>query len=245
MSSLKFKLCVALAVVCMASYVAYLEVQASDESDEQIGEEAVWAASAQDLLQLKQICKNQAAPAYAECFIAHMPDFGASEEAVAFTQDYAQQNHGTVAILRGFYPMDAVDLGYVYFPASQDMQQGWLLLNGFPAVINVDNLDRLPRSVMEKHPAWVALHERYPTLKLFPDDGQRTPDTTPHMEELTDGGQRFVIEYPLRDGCRSCALVGHASFSFDFDPTGKLVLVRFVGVTPAQSVAAGSNTAAK
>lgn len=143
MSGLKFKLCVALAVICMASYVAYLEVQASDESDEQIGAEAVWAASDQDLLQLKQICKNQPGQAYVGCFIAHMPDFGASEEAVAFTQDYAQQNRSIVAILRGFYPMEAVDLGYVYFPASKDMQQGWLLLNGFPAVINVDDLDRL------------------------------------------------------------------------------------------------------
>lgn len=244
MSGLKFKLCVALAVICMASYVAYLEVQASDESDEQIGAEAVWAASDQDLLQLKQICKNQAAQAYVGCFIAHMPDFGASEEAVAFTQDYAQQNRGTVAILRGFYPMEAVDLGYVYFPASKDMQQGWLLLNGFPAVINVDDLGRLPQSAMEKHPAWVALHNTYPALKLFPDDSQRSPDTTPHVEELTDGGQRFVVEYPLRNGCRSCALVGNAAFSFDFDPTGKLVLVRFVGITPAQSTG-GSNTVTK
>lgn len=245
MSSLKFKLSVALMVICTASYVTYLEVQASDESDEQISSAAVWPASDQDLLQLRQICRNNPAQAYADCFIAHMPDFGASEEAVAFTRDYAERNHGTLAILRGFRPMDAVDLGYVYFPASKDIRQGWLLLNGFPAVINVDGLDRLPQSVMEKHPAWAALHKQYPTLKLFPDDGQRSPDATPEMEELPDGGQRFVIQYPLRNGCRSCALVGDAAFSFDFDPAGKLVLVKFVSVTPMQSAGHDRSTATK
>lgn len=233
MGSLKSKLFVALIVICTASYVAFLEVQASDESDEQISSEAVWAASDQDLLRLDQLCSNQAASNYSQCFVAHMPDFGASEEAVDFTQDYVQQNHGRLAILRGFYPMDAVDLGYVYFPAGKDVRQGWLLLNGFPSVINVDNLDQLPQSVMGRHPVWAELHKRYSALKLFPDDTVRSADAAPQMDELPDGGQRFIIQYPLRNGCRSCALVGHAAFSFDFDSTGKLILVRFVSITPA------------
>lgn len=233
MSSLSFKISVALAVICTASYVAYLEVQASDESDEQISSAAVWAVSDQDLLHMNEACAQDHAQSVAQCFIAQMPEFGASEEAVSFSRDYAAQNEGTLAILRDFRPMDSVDLGHVYFPDGHELRQGWLLLNGVPAVINVDDLDRLPLSVMEKDQGWIALRSRHAGIKLFSGDRERLPDATPEMQTLPDGGQRFVIEYPLRNGCQSCALLGHAAFSFDFDASGKLVTVKFVRVTPA------------
>jgi hypothetical protein len=232
MSSLRFKLSVALMVICTASYVAYLEVQASEESDEQIGFAAVWPASDEQLLQINRACAQSRTQDYAQCFIAQMPGFGASEEAVSFTRDYAEHNHGTIAILRGFHPMDAVDLGYVYFPAADEFRQGWLLLNGMPSVINVDDLNRLPQSAMEKDPGWTTLRSRYPQMKFFFDGSERKLDASPEMQTLPDGGQRFIIEYPLRNGCGSCALLGHAIFSFDFDGAGELVTVRFVSVTP-------------
>jgi hypothetical protein len=233
MSSLSFKISVAIAVICTASYVAYLEVQASDESDEQMSSAAVWAVSDQDLLHINESCAQDHAQSVAQCFIAQMPEFGASEEAVSFSRDYAAQHHGTLAILRDFRPMDSVDFGYVYFPDGRELRRGWLLLNGFPALINVDDLDRLPLPIMEKDPALLALHSRYPAINLFSGDREREPDATAEMQTLPDGGQRFVIEYPLRNGCQSCALLGHAAFSFEFDPSGKLVTVKFVSVTPA------------
>jgi hypothetical protein len=234
MTGLKFKLLVALMIVGTACYVAFLEVQASDDSDEQVSNAAVWSPTDQQIRSLDQQCRNNLAQNYSECFIASMPDLGASEEAVSFTRDYAEQNHGTVAILRGFHPMDAVDLGYVYFPAGHEMRQGWFLLNGFPSLINVDELDRLPETPMRNHPLWNELQKRFPKLQLSLDDSERLQDAVPQLERLDDGSQRFIIQYPLRDGCRSCALAGHASFSFDFDASGRLVVVRFVGIAPAQ-----------
>jgi hypothetical protein len=235
MTSLKFKLLVALMIVATGCYVAYLEVQASDDSDEQIGNAAVWAPSDEQLAMLNRDCRNDRTDGYAQCFIAKMPDFGASEEAVAFTRDYADQNHGTLAILHGFHPMDAVDLGYVYFPGGGEVRQGWLLLNGFPSLVNVDDLERLPEAQMEKHPLWGTLRSKFPHLQISLDDAERPAGTAPEMERLPDGSQRFIVQYPLRDGCRSCSLAGHAAFSFDFDASGRLVVVRFVSITAAQS----------
>jgi hypothetical protein len=232
MTSLKFKLFVVLMIVGTGCYVAYLEVQASDDTDEQISNAAVWSPSYRQLSQLDQDC-NRDLQGYAQCFIAKMPDLGASEQAVSFAHDYAEQNHGTLAILRGFHPMDSVDLGYISFPGGKEMTQGWVLLNGFPSLVNVDDLERLPESQMEKHPLWTTLHNQFPKLQISLDDAERQPDNIPKMERLSDGSQRFIIEYSLRDGCRSCSLAGHAAFSFDFDPSGRLVMVRFVSISPA------------
>src|SRR5262249_46401887 len=111
LSWLRVKLPVALLVLGLASYVVFLEVEANDESDEQIGPSAVWAPQAADLAQLNQACKTAQGQDYSRCFIEQMPSFGASPEAVSFTQMYAQQNRGVIAFLNGFRPVDAVDVG--------------------------------------------------------------------------------------------------------------------------------------
>jgi len=232
MTNMKLKLSIALAVICTASYVAYLEVQASDESDELISATAVWSPSDQQLSQLDKTCSSNP-QAYSDCFISHMPDLGASEEAVAFTRDYAEQNHGTIAILTGFHPMDEVDLGYAYFPAAREKKQGWFLLNGYPSVVNVDDQARIPESAMEKQPLWAAMQKQHPAVKMYFEDAERSTDKTPQTETLPDGSQRFIVEYPLRDGCSTCAVLGHAAFSFDFDASGELVTVRFVTIKQA------------
>jgi len=229
MTNMKLKLSIALAVICTASYVAYLEVQASDESDELISATAVWSPSDQDLAQLNKTCTSDP-QTYSDCFISHMPDLGASEEAVSFTRDYAAQNHGTIAILRGFHPMDEVDLGYAYFPSARERKQGWFLLNGYPSVLNVDDQTRIPEAAMEKQPLWAEMQQQHPAVKMFVDDAERGMDKAPQTETLPDGSQRFVVEYPLRDGCATCAVLGHAAFSFDFDASGELVTVRFVTI---------------
>jgi len=236
MTNMKLKLSIALAVICTASYVAYLEVQANDESDELINASAVWSASDQQLSQLDKTCASDP-QGYSDCFISHMPDLGASEEAVAFTRDYATQNQGTIAILRGFHPMDEVDLGYAFFPAGKERRQGWFLLNGYPSVLNVDDQARIPEAAMEKHPLWAEMQKQHRSLKMFVDDSERSMDRTPRTETLPDGSQRFIVAYPLRDGCSTCAVLGHADFSFDFDPSGELVTVRFVTITQSDNSA--------
>lgn len=221
----------ALVVLCLASYVVFLEVEASEDSNEQIGASAVWEPAQSDLAQIQQICAPQAEN-YSHCFIEQMAKFGAPADAVAFTQGYAEQNHGVVAFLKGFRPVDVVDVGYAYFPGGADFNGRWLLLNGTPAIINVDDLGLLPQAEMMKDPAYAALRRRYPHITLF--DGDRAPEALPAAETLPDGGQWFTIDYPLKDHCRARALLGRASFRFDFDPTGRFLGAAFLKVTPVK-----------
>src|SRR5262249_37338371 len=151
----------------LASYVVFLEVQASDQSDEQIGPAAVWNPEDRDLTQIDRNCKAGQGVNYSDCFITQMQSLGAPDDAIAFTRSYAKQNHGMIAFLKGFHPVDSVDIGYAFFPGGADFNQRWLLLNGNPEVINVDDLALLPQGDMVKDPAYAALRTRYPQISLF------------------------------------------------------------------------------
>ena len=230
---MRIKLPAALLILGLASFVVFLEVEASDDSDEQTGRSAVWTPPANDLARIRQLCKAARGSDFTGCFITQMSAFGASAEAIAFTRTYAEQNRGTIAFLQGFRPVDLVDVGYAYFPAGADFSQRWLLLNGSPAIIDVDDLSRLPQAEMEKDPAFGALRKRYPEVTLF--DGSRSSESAPEMQTGSDGTQEFTIDYPLKDHCRACATLGTARFSFDFDPTGRLVRTKFLEVRSAST----------
>src|SRR5262249_8941855 len=122
MSWTRINIPLALVIVALASYVVFLEVEASDESDEQIGASAVWSPEDTQLKEINQAC-GASGENYSQCFAEQMARAGASPEAVAFTQTFSQQNQGMVAFLRDFRPVDAVDVGYASFPGSADFRQ--------------------------------------------------------------------------------------------------------------------------
>src|SRR4051794_21285737 len=208
-SFLKFKLPLAILIVCTAAYVVFMEVQASDDSDELVSESAMWQPSSEELAQINYAC-NANVPGYAQCFIKQMSELGAPDESVSFTRQYAELNNGVIAVLEDFRPVDSVDLGYAYFPAASEAKHGWLLLNGIPSIINVDNPDLLPESQMEKDPQYAALQQSHGQARLLLDTAERSPDAAPEMVTLTDSNQRFLIPYSIKDGCRTCAVLGHA-----------------------------------
>jgi hypothetical protein len=229
-AKMKMPALVALALV-LASYVVFLEVQASSAPDALTGSSAVWQPAQNQLSAIQYACQSRG-EAYSECFLKLMASFGASEEAVSFTRNYSDQNHGAVAFLNGFRPAQVVDLGYAFFPSGAYFNQRWLLLNGAPDIIDVDNLSLLPQDQMAKDPDYAALRRRYPRVALF--DGDRSLDRMPSAETLPDDGQSFAVEYPLKDRCRACAVVGQATFAFNFDADGRLRNVSFLKAAAAR-----------
>lgn len=219
-------------VLLLASYVVFLEVQANGDSDDLIGPSAVWQPAQSELSAIQHTCVPRGR-AYSECFLKLMGDSGATEEAQSFSRNYAEQNRGVVAFLNGFRPEAVVDVGYGFFPSGADVTERWLLLNGTPGIIDVDNVALLPQAEMMNDPAYQALRQRYPHVTLF--DGDRSLDGMPDAAALPDDGQSFTVDYPLKDRCRACAVVAQASFSFNFDADGKLLNVKFLKITPATS----------
>ena len=59
MSPLKSRLLTALALICAASFVTFMEVKANEATDDQISIEAVWTPDSNSLNEIFQACKNQ------------------------------------------------------------------------------------------------------------------------------------------------------------------------------------------
>ena len=227
--SFRKRLAAVIAVAGVASLVTFLQVEANHETDDQIGDEAVWNAGKDDLRAIDQTCENSSAARYSECFIDQMGGY-ASSDAVAFTQMLASQKPQRLGYLTGMRESGIVDLGYVAYPGNTRPSRGWALMNGVPALINVDDLSLLPKAEMEKDAHFKALRNGHPTLQLAVSDEQRQPGSSPQIEALGEGGNRFVVPYSLKEDCTSCVPLARASFGFDFDAAGQFMGVKFLGI---------------
>ena len=75
----------------------------------------------------------------------------------------ASQKSRRPGYLTGMREYGIVDLGYVAYPGNAQPRQGWALLNGIPALINLDDVTLLPKSEMEKDAQYGALRKVIPT----------------------------------------------------------------------------------
>src|SRR6476646_10972213 len=200
MTLLKRRIAGALAVIGVASLITFLQVEANHETDDQIGEEAIWNAGAEDLKAINQACKPTDAARYRDCFIEQMGEY-ASSDAVAFTQMLVSRKSPRLGYLAGLKESGLVDLGYVVYPETGNTHQGWALLNGIPALINLDDVTMLPKSAMANNAAYVALRQSHPQMQLVVNDEQRKADASPQIERLPGEGERFIVPYSLQESC--------------------------------------------
>jgi hypothetical protein len=116
------------------------------------------------------------------------------------------------------------------YPGTQKLHQGWMLLNGLPALISLDDVTALPKSAMEKDSQYAALHQSHPQMQLVVNDEQRKADTSPQIEPLPGDGERFAVPYSLQDPCANCAPLAQAIFGFDLTEAGKFLGIKFLRV---------------
>jgi hypothetical protein len=159
----------------------------------------------------------------------------ASSDAVAFTQMISSQKSRRLGYLAGLKESGLVDLGYVVYPENGSPHQGWVLMNGVPALINLDDVTMLPKSAMEKDAQYKALHQNHPKMQLVVNDAQRKADTSPQIERQPGDRERFVVPYSLQDSsCAGCAPLAQAMFGFDFDDAGKFLGMKFLRLENVQ-----------
>jgi hypothetical protein len=228
MTLVKRRIAAAVAVIGVASLITFLQVEANHETDDQIGEEAIWNAGPEDLSAIGQACKIADVTRYRDCFIEQMGEY-ASSDAVAFTQMISSQKSRRLGYLAGLKESGLVDLGYVVYPENGSPHQGWVLMNGVPALINLDDVTMLPKSAMEKDAQYKVLHQSHPKMQLVVNDAQRKADMSPQIERQPGDRERFVVPYSLQDSSYAgCAPLAQAMFGFDFDDAGKFLGVKFL-----------------
>jgi len=227
----RLRLPVVLALIGIAAFVNFLQVKANEETDDVVSPGAVWTPDDDDLADIVQAC--DAAVDYCRCFVDQMSSLAPSE-AVSFSQSLLEQGSSRPGYLKNLREAGPVDLGTVTYPGAAGFTDGWVLVNGTPAIVNVDDLNSLPQPAMEKDALFKALKDKYPRVRLAVEEGERKPELMPQILTLGGGRERFIVDYALKEPCQTCAAVAHASFGFDFDTTGKFIGTKFIQITPVE-----------
>ena len=222
------------AALCLLGYlIASAQTAAAAPAPDlpvKIGTSAVWQLPAEFITGAHAACDKSAPSGFAECFISQMAKAGAPADAVTFTRELYKQSHGDVGIMTGFQPVGPVDIAWVTYPLRANTNNGLLLVNGHPQIVNVEDLKLLDKKAMEQSPQFKDLKYQFPNVDLWP--GDRDGKTWPNSQTGPNGVVQFVASYPLINGCHACARAGFAMFTWNFNAQGKFQGTSFVGMTP-------------
>jgi inhibitor of cysteine peptidase len=192
---------------------------------------AVWNPAPNVLSDIRQVCAAGDPGQQEACFLDSMKSAGASAEAVAFAKSFADNGAG---YLRAFRDTGRVDVAYVEYVFRANEMDGVFLVNGEPAMIDVDDYRYLSREDLRKNSDYLELLQKYPQISVWPDDRYHTELPTATIS--TGDNPEFNVEYLLQDGCRSCARIGTLVASFIFDGAGRLAETRILKVRPGSDL---------
>jgi hypothetical protein len=218
-SSRRFLIVLCLAACAMAQ---------SQSAPRKIGASAVWQIPQTYLASAHAACDKSSSTG--QCFIGQMAKAGASADAIAFTRELYKQSRGDVGIMTGFQAIGPVDFAWITYPLRANTNNGLLMVNGKPPIVNVEDLKLLDRKGMEQSPQFQDLKGQFPSVDVWP--GDRDGKTWPNSQQGPDGGVQFVVSYPLLNGCHACASAGAAIFTWNFTAQGKYLGTTFIGLTP-------------
>jgi hypothetical protein len=174
-------------------------------AQEEIGPDAIWSPSNTSWNELVECVYGQEPRA---CVVSAMQAEGASPQAIAFTEVLQGQGY-----MVSFDEMGTIDLATIWYPGriSDDFQ--YILVNGTPQIVHVEDVSDID---IRQDSNYLVLGQKYPNLLLWA--GQNNSE---NMEQLPQGGQRFIFSYALLNGCHACERAGYARVAFDFNGAGQ------------------------
>ncbi len=181
-----------------------------------VGPDAVWTLPPSFLQAMHKACDKRTPGRFGECFVSQMQKAGAPEPALAFARRTGNQGY-----LRDFRDTGKVDIAHAEYPFRANENRVCFLVNGEPPMIDMDDLSLIRADALAENATYAALVKRFPNLSIFP--GLRFGVTAPGAANLKNGGQRFMLDFLLRDGCHACAVVGSMKVAYDFDVNGKFI----------------------
>jgi len=201
-------------------------------SSTKITASGVWQPPQDVFTKASKFCQTGAGPAsFSVCYMNQLAAQGEPPDAVTFTRwlyDHFDQNLGIMTAFRSYAPVDAAQ---VMIPLRANDNDALLLVNGDPSVVNVDDFQKLDRATMEQDSLFQAIKQKYPKVELFPGDRSGS-NPWPRVQPLPNGGTRFIVTYPLLDGCHACQSLGLARFGWDFDAKGKFLHTTYIPTPP-------------
>ncbi len=192
-----------------------------------VGPDAVWPATKTTLDKFDAQCRRMSVPDTGHCLLDFMAGAGTKPAALAFTRRLegdgylrALERHGRVAV------------AYVTYPFRANSNEGVLLVNGRPPLVDVSAPERLKDFWQDSRLKTIRV--KNPEAEIWASDPGR-----PEVAKRRGGGRRFVFEFPVRT-CHACADLARLNAAFDFDARGW-----FLGVFLAEVSGAAATSSAK
>ena len=211
------------AVLCVA-----VSMTAQSKLPATISDSSVWQLPAQFMMTAHAACQ-QSSSSHPECMLGQMVKAGAPAGAVNFTRELYKESHGEFGVMTGFHDEGPVAFAWITYPLRANTNYGFLLVNGKPRMVNVEDLKLLNVKTMKQSAQFQNLKQQFPNVDIWP--GDRDGRIWPDSQVGPDGGIQFTVAYPLRNGCRACASAGQAIFNWNFDAAGKFLGTSFQGMT--------------
>jgi len=187
-----------------------------------VGPDAVWPATKAVLDEFDAQCRRMSVPDTGHCLVDFMAGAGAKPAALAFTRRLEGEGY-----LRTLERHGQVSVAYVTYPFRANSNEGVLLVNGRPPLVDVSDPDRLKD--FWNDPRLKVLHVRNPEAEIWASDPGR-----PKAARRKGGGRRFAFVFPVRT-CRACADLALLRAAFDFDARGEFLGVYLTGASGTAS----------
>jgi hypothetical protein len=212
-----------LVVVLFAGVMAASGAVAQEPNAQKFDASAIFQPGMTQMQMARQACDMKKGLEVSACFVEQMKAGGAPAPAVAFM--HAIDNNG---FMRDFKETGKVDIAFVYYVYRANENQGCLLVNGTPNIVDVDDYKLVPnKAELAKNPQYAALLKSEPNLIVFPGDRNGMKFIT--AGKTANGGQRFVAPYILSK-CHACARVGQLNVAFEFDSNGQFLGAKIASV---------------
>jgi predicted secreted protein len=172
---------------------------------------------------IRDSCNKMNYSSFGDCFLVQMKKFNASPEAVEFAKLTLSEG-----FMRDFKETGKVDVAYAIYPFRANENQVCFLVNGSPNMIDIDSYEYISKINFKKNIIYKQLEMKYPHLSIWP--GDRSGTGYPAVRKLPDGGQQFIFNYRLQDGCHACKLIGFVNLGFDFDKDRKFIAIKVINI---------------
>lgn len=181
-----------------------------------IDSSAIWKPDETSIDDMRKSCKQGG-----DCFVSKMVSAGAPAAVVDFTK-YLLKSDYPFCYMSSFREMGKVDMALVDCPFMANTMGFTLLVNGNPQVVLPGDAKFLKKINIRNDPLYKPIRKKYPRAGLWMEGD------FVKLTKTLEGGQRFIWEHKLLNGCRACDVAGSATVSYDFDQTGKFIGVKLI-----------------
>jgi len=223
-------LAVALCAACAGREPAKTQVNCPLD---EIGPGAVWnEGNRRPAALLKERCPGEQNQDPGACLRAVMEELEAPPQAVLVSTCL-----GRPGFLCDFYESGRVDAALARYPLNRDAPYGYVLVNGSPRVLDVNNPALWPEKALKSNARYGELEKTHSGLSIVPGIPGEMGQIL--VKDLPEGGQRFIPGYKLLGDSPEGGLAGHVEFSFDFDRDGAYLGSGIASLGEAIHTAAG------